>query len=24
MINVNEAMGYRLSRIFNTYELRLT
>jgi GNAT superfamily N-acetyltransferase len=23
MINVNEALGYRLSRIFNTYELRL-
>ena len=23
MINVNEAMGYRLSRIFNTYELKL-
>jgi GNAT superfamily N-acetyltransferase len=23
MINVNEALGYRLSRIFNTYELKL-
>jgi RimJ/RimL family protein N-acetyltransferase len=23
MINVNEALGYRLSRIFNTYELNL-
>jgi len=23
MINVNEALGYRLSRIFNMYELRL-
>jgi hypothetical protein len=23
MINVNEALGYRLSRIFNVYELRL-
>jgi GNAT superfamily N-acetyltransferase len=23
MINVNEALGYRLSRVFNTYELRL-
>ena len=24
MINVNEILGYRLSRIFNTYELRLS
>jgi len=23
MINVNEALGYRLSRVFNTYELRV-
>jgi RimJ/RimL family protein N-acetyltransferase len=23
MIDVNEALGYRLSRIFNTYELRV-
>ena len=23
MINVNEALGYRLSRLFNMYELRL-
>jgi hypothetical protein len=23
MIDVNQALGYRLSRIFNTYELRL-
>jgi len=23
MINVNEALGYRLNRIFNMYELRL-
>ena len=23
MINVNEALGYRLSRIFNMYELRV-
>jgi hypothetical protein len=23
MINVNEALGYRMSRIFNMYELRL-
>jgi hypothetical protein len=23
MINVNEALGYRLSRVFNMYELRV-
>jgi RimJ/RimL family protein N-acetyltransferase len=23
MINVNEALGYRLSRVFRTYELRV-
>ena len=23
MINVNEAMGYRLSRVYNSYELKL-
>ena len=23
MINVNEAIGYRLSRVFNMYELKL-